>query len=63
MRAKHREHEIILRNGKPAAIIIDIDEYRELLERIEDFEDAKELEEMRKRPLEFVKLEDCLPES
>jgi len=54
--------QIVLRNGKPAAVIIDIDEYRELLERLEDAEDLRELEEMRKRPLSFVKLEDFLSE-
>lgn len=62
MRTKWKKPEIVLRNGKPAAVIVDIEEYQEMLERIEDFEDARELEEMRKKPLEFLKLEDCLPE-
>ncbi len=54
--------EIIFREGKPRAVILDIDEYREMLERIEDLEDLKELEEMRKKPLEFRSLNDFLEE-
>jgi hypothetical protein len=37
-----------------------IEEYRELLERVEDAEDLKTLRAMRKRPLKFRKLEDFL---
>ena len=62
MRARRKPPEIVLRKGKPAAVIVDIDEYRELLERLEDFEDLKELEEMRKQPVEFVSLNDFLKE-
>ena len=61
MRAKRREPEIILRDGKPSAVIIDIGQYQEMLERLEDIEDLMALEEMRKRPLAFKKLDDfCL---
>ena len=37
MKAKKRrkDAEIVMRGGKPAAVILDIDEYRELLERLE----------------------------
>lgn len=54
--------EIVLRKGKPAAVILDIDKYREMLERIEDVEDLKTLKEMRTRPLKFKKLKDFLKE-
>ena len=54
--------EIVLRGGKPAAVILDIEEYREMLERLEDMEDLKMLEDMRKRPLKFKKLETFLEE-
>ena len=50
-------------NGKPAAVILDIEVYREMLDRLEDAEDLRELEKMRERPLEFTKLEDFLNES
>ena len=62
MKPKRKEPEIILRNGKPAAVILDIDKYREMLERLEDAEDLRVLSQMRKRPLKFRKLEEFLRE-
>lgn len=63
MKAKteKRPPEIVLRDGKPA-VILDIDEYQEMLEQLSDLEDLRELEEMRKKPLKFRKLEDFLKE-
>jgi prevent-host-death family protein len=61
-KAKKREPEIIFREGKPAAVIIDIDDYQEMLERLEDSEDLKMLVEMRQKPLKFKKLSDFLSE-
>ena len=54
--------EIVFRGGKAAAVILDIEEYREMLERLEDMDDLKMLEDMRKRPLKFKKLETFLEE-
>ena len=62
MKTKRRATEIILQEGKPAAVILDIDEYREMLERLEDTEDLKILEKMREKPLKFRRLEDFLKE-
>jgi len=59
---KKKNPEIVLREGKPAAVILDIDEYREILERLEDAEDLKELEDMRRTPLKFRSLEEFLKE-
>ena len=59
-KAKRKEPEIIFREGKPAAVILDIDDYQEMLERLEDAEDLKILAEMRQKPLKFKKLEDFL---
>jgi PHD/YefM family antitoxin component YafN of YafNO toxin-antitoxin module len=61
-KAKRKEPEIIFREGKPAAVILDIDDYQEMLERLEDAEDLKILAEMRQKPLNFKKLEDFLAE-
>jgi PHD/YefM family antitoxin component YafN of YafNO toxin-antitoxin module len=61
-KAKRKEPEIILREGKPAAVILDIDDYQEMLERLEDAEDLKILAEMRQKPLKFKRLEDFLAE-
>jgi PHD/YefM family antitoxin component YafN of YafNO toxin-antitoxin module len=62
-KAKRKEPEIILRDGKPAAVIIDIDEYQEMLERLEDAEDLKILAEMRQKTLKFKRIEDFLAEA
>jgi len=61
-KAKRRAPEIVLKEGKPAAVILDIDEYQEMLERLEDAEDLKILDKMRKKPLNFRKLEEFLEE-
>lgn len=63
MKARRKEPEVVLRNGKPSAVILDIDEYREMLERLEDVEDLKALAQMRKKPLEFRGLEEFLREN
>ena len=62
MKTKKKSPEIIVRNGKPAAVILEIDEYQEMLERLEDADDLRDLTEMRKQPLKFKKLEDFLKE-
>ena len=59
---KRKAPEIVLREGKPKAVILDIDEYQEMLERLEDLEDLQMLEEMRKKPLKFRSLDDFLKE-
>jgi len=61
-RAKKKVPDIVIRDGKAAAVVLDIDHYRELLERLEDLEDLRILQRMRKRPLKFRKLEDFLKE-
>ncbi len=61
-KVKRKNPEIILRDGKPAAVILDLVKYQELLERLEDVEDLKILERMRKKPFKFRKLKDFLKE-
>jgi hypothetical protein len=55
-----REREFVYRDGKPAAVILDIVEYEELLERAEDLEDLRALKRMRAHPLRFRSLDDAL---
>jgi PHD/YefM family antitoxin component YafN of YafNO toxin-antitoxin module len=64
MSRKHKRKipEIVMREGEPTAVILDIDEYQEILERLEDIEDLKMLEDMRKTPLKFRSLDDFLKE-
>lgn len=54
------EPQIVLRNGKLAAVILDIEKYEELLERAEDAADLRTLRAMRKKPLRLKKLNDVL---
>lgn len=54
--------EIVVKNGKPSAVILDIDEYQEALERLEDLDDLRYLQRARKDGTKFKKLEDYLKE-
>jgi PHD/YefM family antitoxin component YafN of YafNO toxin-antitoxin module len=54
--------EIVVRDGKPVAVILDIEEYRELLERLEDLEGLRALERLRREPQEFRRLDEFLAE-
>jgi PHD/YefM family antitoxin component YafN of YafNO toxin-antitoxin module len=60
---KQLNPELIVSNGKPKAVILDIAEYRNLLERLDDMEDLALLEEMSGKKLKFTKLEDFLREN
>lgn len=63
MKAKSTtDPEIVFRGGKPVAVILDIEEYKEMLERLEDVEDLKEMQAMRQKPLEFKPLAKFLAE-
>jgi PHD/YefM family antitoxin component YafN of YafNO toxin-antitoxin module len=62
VKAKRKEPEIIFRGGKPTAVILDIDEYQEMLEPLEDIEDLEMLTQLRQKPLKFKKIEDFLEE-
>lgn len=59
---KRNAPELVLKEGKPTAVILGIKEYQEMLERLEDIEDLKMLEQMRQKPLKFKKLENFLKE-
>ncbi len=49
--------------GKPSAVIIPLDEYRDMLARLEDAEDMKTLKSLRKKPLRFRSLDAFLKET
>ncbi len=55
--------EIVMRGGKPTAVILGIEDYRKLLEQAEDAQDLRALKAMRKKPLKFRKLDDFLKDS
>lgn len=52
--------QLVMKNGKPNAIIIDINDYRELLERLEDKEDIADLKKIRNAKPSVRKLKDFL---
>ena len=52
--------EFIFRDGKPSAVILAIDDYARLLEKIEDAEDLREIERIKKNKSRFISLEDYL---
>ena len=54
--------QVIMKNGRPNAVIIDIKDYQKLLERLEDKEDLTDLVKMRKGGLRFRKFDDFLAE-
>jgi PHD/YefM family antitoxin component YafN of YafNO toxin-antitoxin module len=62
MRATRRKPELVLRNGKPTAVILGIRDYEAILERLDDAEDLRWLREVRKKPLRYRKLEEVIAE-
>jgi PHD/YefM family antitoxin component YafN of YafNO toxin-antitoxin module len=54
--------ELIYRNNKPVSVIIDLEEYKKILERLEDIEDLKFINKIKNKPLKFRKLDDFLAE-
>lgn len=60
MKPTWAEPEIVTRKGKPVSVIIPIEDYQELLERLEDAEDVASLKRARRKPLHYRPLEDYL---
>jgi hypothetical protein len=61
-KAVRRSPDIVFRDGEPAAVILDIEEYQDMLERLEDVSDLEILKQMREKPLKFRKLGEFLAE-
>lgn len=59
---RKRKPQFVVEDGEPTAVILDIGEYEELLERLEEAEDLAALQEMRKKPLKFHPLSEFLDE-
>jgi hypothetical protein len=62
MGRRKRKPQFVIEDGEPTAVILDIDEYEDLLQRLEDAEDLTTLREMRKKPLKFRPLSEFLDE-
>jgi hypothetical protein len=63
MIAFKNEPEMVLKNGKLSAVIINIKDYQELLERAEDAEDTRYLNALRKKQPQYRTLSDFLAET
>ncbi len=62
MKATLTEPEVVTRKGKPVSVIIPIQDYAELLERVEDTDDVAWLKHARRKPLHYRPLEEYLAE-
>lgn len=60
---KKRKPQLVIEDGEATGVILDIGEYEELLERLEEADDLEALQEMRKKPLKFRPLSEFLNES
>jgi hypothetical protein len=60
MKTKMPEPEIITRKGKAVSVILPIEVYQEMLERLEDADDIEWLKKVRKKPQSFRSLDDAL---
>jgi len=61
-KALTKKPRIIIEGGKPTAVILNIHDYEELLQRVEDVEDLAELKRLRKTNLKFRPFEEFLKE-
>ncbi len=54
------EPEVVLREGKPVAVILDIEQYQAMLERLEEIDDLEALERAQLETNTFRSLDDFL---
>lgn len=62
MKTKLAEPEIVTRKGKPVAVLLRLEDYEKLLERLEDAQDVAWLKRARTKPLRYRPLTDYLAE-
>ena len=60
--SRKRQVRLVVEDGEPRGVILDIQDYIEMLERLEDAEDLAALNEMRQTPLEFRRFDEFLGE-
>lgn len=61
-KALTKKPQFIIEGDKPTAVILNIHDYEELLQRVEDAEDLAELRRLRKTTLKFRPFEEFLKE-
>ena len=60
MKAALAEPQIVTCKGKPVSVIIPIEAYQELLERVEDAADIEWLRRARSKPLQYRSVDEYL---
>lgn len=60
MKAALPELEIVTKNGKPVSVILPIERYQRIMERLEDAEDIAWLKKARRKKLHYRPLEQVL---
>ena len=62
MPRRKRKPQFVIEAGEPTAVILDINEYEQMLERLEEIDDLAVLKEMRKKPSKLRPLDEFLKE-
>lgn len=62
MKSKKLKYRVVVENGQPREVILDIEDFEHLLEKLEDKYDLETLQKMRQKQLKFRRLEDVLKE-
>nr|VFK13016.1 MAG: hypothetical protein BECKLPF1236B_GA0070989_104219 [Candidatus Kentron sp. LPFa] len=62
MRCGKRKPRFIVEDGKRIAVTLDIAEYDQIVEYVEEIEDLVALQEVREEPLQFRSLDEFLSE-
>lgn len=60
--SRKRPVRLVVEDGEPRGVILDIQDYIEMLERLEDAERLAALNAMRQKPLEFRRFDAFLGE-
>ena len=55
---KGQNPRLVIEDGQVTGVILDIDEYQQLLERLEEADDIAALQRMRNEPMKFRPLSD-----
>ena len=62
MPRKRRKPQFVVEAGEATAVILDIHDYEQMLERLEETDDLAVLQEMRNKPLILRPLEEFIRE-
>ena len=61
-KSKRKPPAVAYRAGKPYAVLLDINAYRRMLKRLEDWDDLRYIDDLRKRPMKWRTFDEFLAE-